>query len=356
MAKTPNPLFSFGAVGSLAHRLTFRRSRQDVIAESLPTHQDAKTGPQLAHRVMFQMCKDLWHTLAEGEKLTWEAAAREHHMTGYAYYLSLCLKPNPGIYLPLAGGTMTGNIDMATKRILALPSPVANEEPSRKTDLATAIAALQSSIATRVTDFITPIAGEILRQSPTANSPFYAQIHDFPPGTLSSTVVPYRDPTNEGCLTGISAGAGYWGRIILRNTTLGGSRKIVSVDTANNLITTEPSVDSWADNDYINTHSEMVWENFFDVDVSAHIGTDVKAIALFGVHSDISGVNNASRTVFYHPHITYDDGLRLWIPCRLANDSNSLYLIMPVYDQRISMKYVALTNGITITAAKGVLK
>jgi hypothetical protein len=217
-------------------------------------------------------------------------------------------------------------------------------------------AAILAGIATRVTDLITPIAGEILRQSPTENSPFYAQIHDFPPGTLSSTVVPYRDPTNEGCLTGISAGAGYWGRIILRNTTIGGSRKIVSVDTANNLITTEPSVDSWADNDYINTHSEMVWENFFDVDLSAHIGTDVKAIALFGVHSDISGVNNASRTVFYHPRVTYDDGLRLWIPCRLANDSNSLYLIMPVYDQRISMKYVALTNGITITAAKGVLK
>jgi hypothetical protein len=167
LAKTKNPLFSFGAVGSLAHRLTFRRSHQDVIAESVPTHADAKTGPQLAHRVMFQQCKDLWHTLSAGEKLTWEAAAREKHMTGYAYYISLCLKPNPGIYLPLAGGTMkgnvgadpgvtfdgvdlseiplgsylplaggtmAGNINMATKRIINLPAPVANEEPLRKVD------------------------------------------------------------------------------------------------------------------------------------------------------------------------------------------------------------------------------
>jgi hypothetical protein len=305
---------------------------------------------------MFQMCKDLWHTISKDEKLTWEAAAREHHMTGYAYYLSLCLKPNPGIFLPLAGGTMTGNIDMATKRILALPAPAANEEPARKIDLATEIATLQASITTRVTDLITPIAGEILRQSPTANSPFYAQIHDFPPGTLSSTVVPYRDPTNSGSLVGISAGAGYWGRIILRNTTRGGHRKIISADIGNSTIYTEPSIDGWQDNDYINTHSEMVWENFFDVDVSAHVSADVKAIALFGVHSDISGVNNASRTVFYHPRITYDDGLRLWISCRLANDSNSLYFILPVYDQRISMKYVSLTNGITVTSAKGVLK
>jgi hypothetical protein len=85
------------------------------------------------------MCTNLWHTLSDTEKATWESIARPFHMTGYAYYQSQCLRPNPGIYLPLAGGTMSGNIDMATKKILNLPAPVANEEPARKTDLTSAI-------------------------------------------------------------------------------------------------------------------------------------------------------------------------------------------------------------------------
>jgi len=38
-------------------------------------------------------------------------------MTGYAYYMSLCLRPNPGIYLPLAGGTMQGALDMASNQL-----------------------------------------------------------------------------------------------------------------------------------------------------------------------------------------------------------------------------------------------
>lgn len=43
-------------------------------------------------------------------------------------------KAQPWNLLALAGGTMSGNIDMATKRILNLPAPVANEEPLRKID------------------------------------------------------------------------------------------------------------------------------------------------------------------------------------------------------------------------------
>lgn len=118
MAKPHNPLFSFNVRGSLAKALTFRRHGQQTIAESIPTHPDAKTPPQLAWRVMYQKCTDLWHTLSAAEQQTWESLARPKHMTGYAYYMSLCLRPNPGIYLPLAGGVMTGNIDMDGNSIL----------------------------------------------------------------------------------------------------------------------------------------------------------------------------------------------------------------------------------------------
>ena len=146
MAKPKSPLFGFNARGSLAKLLTFRKRGRQTIAEAIPTHPDARTPAQLEHRTMFQMCTNLWHTLSETEKRTWESIARPFHMTGYAYYQSQCLKPNPGIYLPLAGGTMTGDIDMATKRILNLPAPVANEEPARKTDLTTQIAAHAAQI------------------------------------------------------------------------------------------------------------------------------------------------------------------------------------------------------------------
>ncbi|GAI05556.1 unnamed protein product, partial [marine sediment metagenome] len=42
------------------------------------------------------------------------------------------LRPNPGIYLPLQGGTMSGNIDMAKNRLLKLPAPTDDQEPATK--------------------------------------------------------------------------------------------------------------------------------------------------------------------------------------------------------------------------------
>jgi hypothetical protein len=203
-----------------------------------------------------------------------------------------------------------------------------------------------------ITDFIIPVAGEVLRQTPTANSPFTAKIN----GTPTSTSVVYDTDTSEGSLEGISTGSSYWGRIILYNTTRGNSRKIVSVNTATNTITTELSSDNWADNDDITTHSPTVQNDFFDVDLSAQISSDVKAIDIFGFLADTSGNYSSSRIVRYHPYTTYDDGKRCYIPCRLGNDANTLYFIMPVYSQKVSMNYVSITSGLTITSVKGVLK
>ncbi|GAI72428.1 unnamed protein product, partial [marine sediment metagenome] len=63
-------------------------------------------------------------------------------MTGFAYWQSQCLKPNPGIYLPLQGGTMQGDIDMAKYRILKLPLPTDAQEAASKTYIDQAIANL----------------------------------------------------------------------------------------------------------------------------------------------------------------------------------------------------------------------
>jgi len=145
MAKLKNPFHSLSAHGSIGRTLTVRRRSKDHIAQTYPDHPDANTPAQQGQRLMFTMCKDLWHTLSQAEQRTWESLARPFHMSGYSYYLSQCLRPNPGIYLPLAGGTMQGAVNMDSNRIQTLPAPGAPADPARLAEL-TAHAALLSGV------------------------------------------------------------------------------------------------------------------------------------------------------------------------------------------------------------------
>lgn len=128
MVKLKAPLLSFLSRGRLGG-ITFLRRRNQNIAEKTPIPSDRRTDLQLEWRHMYQKCADLWHTLSAEEKRQWESLAGRRHMTGFAYWQSQCLKPNPGIYLPLQGGTMQGNIDMASHKILTLPLPTDSQEP-----------------------------------------------------------------------------------------------------------------------------------------------------------------------------------------------------------------------------------
>jgi len=134
MAKLKNPLLALGAIGRLTKNIIFTRRRGTNIAEKRPIPADAKTAAQLSWRHMYQKAVALWHALSASEKQEWESLARRHHMTGYAYFLSQALKPNPGLYLPLQGGVMQGDIDMAKFRLLRLPAPVDPQEPLRLAD------------------------------------------------------------------------------------------------------------------------------------------------------------------------------------------------------------------------------
>lgn len=145
MAKLSRALFSLGAVGALGKHLVYRKRGRVTVAQQMPLAKDARTSAQLQWRTMYQKAVALWHLLSPAEKAAWERQSTPLHMIGFAYFISQALKPNPGIYLPLAGGAMSGDIDMATNKILNLPAPTADEEPARKADLATH-AALEAAI------------------------------------------------------------------------------------------------------------------------------------------------------------------------------------------------------------------
>lgn len=132
MAKLTNPLFSFLARGTLAKALTFRRRGGQAIAGKPPHPQDANSPAQKAWRPMYKACTVLWHLLSPLEKQAWESQGTARHMTGFAYYMSQCLRPNPGIYLPLAGGTMKGAIDMDSNSITGLPVPTLAPDAATK--------------------------------------------------------------------------------------------------------------------------------------------------------------------------------------------------------------------------------
>lgn len=132
MAKLKVPLLALKAYGTLGKLLTIRRRGKDHIAETIPIPKDAKSPAQLIWRHMYQKSIALWKALSKTEQQEWEKLARPKHMTGYAYFISLALKPNPGLYLPLQGGTMQGDIDMGTHKITGLPEPTLDPDAATK--------------------------------------------------------------------------------------------------------------------------------------------------------------------------------------------------------------------------------
>ncbi len=142
MVKLRAPLLSLGASNSLSRAITFVKRRGQNIAEKKPVVPDQKTAAQLSWRHMYQKCAALWHDLSAEERKDWESLGTARHMTGFAYWQSQCLRPNPGIYLPLQGGTMQGDIDMAGYKIEDLPDPSLDQDAATKAYVDLAVANL----------------------------------------------------------------------------------------------------------------------------------------------------------------------------------------------------------------------
>lgn len=140
MAKLKNPLLSFNARNTLGKVITFTRRRHVNIAEKTPIPQDPKSLAQLSWRHMYIKAVALWHALSAAEQQDWQSQASRRQMTGFAWFMSQALKPNPGLYLPLQGGTMAGAIDMAKYHLLRLPAPIDAQEALRLSEYTANIA------------------------------------------------------------------------------------------------------------------------------------------------------------------------------------------------------------------------
>lgn len=140
MAKTKNPLLSLGAHGTLANAVTFRESKGQNIMSRKLQRKDAHTDTQQSWRTMVEMAIALWHDLSVAERRVWNHLAAGKNMTGYNLFLSQALRPNPGIYLPLLGGTMQGAIAMANHAITDMPNPLNLQDADTKAARNTAIA------------------------------------------------------------------------------------------------------------------------------------------------------------------------------------------------------------------------
>lgn len=145
MAKTKNPLVALAASGRIGPLAIATNTTHASITKRAPHPPDLRSLAQLSWRTMFQKAVALWHSLSPTEKLSWERQATPLHMTGFSYFVSQALKPNPGIYLPLAGGIMTGPIDMGGNHLTTLPAPSSPDHAARYQDL-TDHAALSTTI------------------------------------------------------------------------------------------------------------------------------------------------------------------------------------------------------------------
>lgn len=97
-----SPLLSFKAWGTIAKTITFRTHAHTHQAITIPTHPDPSTIPQEVQRSVFRDAIDWWHFLSPAEQKAYDKPGREHHMSGYAWFIrTYLMNPWPATFISL---------------------------------------------------------------------------------------------------------------------------------------------------------------------------------------------------------------------------------------------------------------
>lgn len=167
MNRLRGPLLSLDASGRLARAYTLARRLTGPVWLLRGRPDNPNTPAQREWRHMYQKATALWHALSAAETSEWEILGTARHMTGFAYFVSQALRPNPGLYLPLQGGTMAADINMDGHQLTDMVDPTDPAHAARKAYVDAEISAvalgqgarirslanraIQSGINTRVT-------------------------------------------------------------------------------------------------------------------------------------------------------------------------------------------------------------
>lgn len=193
---------------------------------------------------------------------------------------------------------------------------------------------------------LTPKQGKAFQASDGATSPFDGLIDAAGTGGLTSTNVPFDNETNLNCLKSLAAGATLWGRFVLHNSTRSNTRLVVDFDEINKNITTEASVDNWADNDVITLQSTTcVSAGFMDVDLSDEISSD-EVIAYVQCEAlDKSAGAQAGRRLMLHPFEAYNSGKRIMCPAALASEFTVVTALISIIGQKLCVFFDDFTDA-----------
>jgi len=170
-----------------------------------------------------------------------------------------------------------------------------------------------------------------------SSSPFSGVINGDP----SATSVVYDGDTNEGFIAGIVY-ASQSCKVVLWNTTRGTSRNITAVNAGTNTITTESSVDAWANDDVITTQSQTVGTvaGFTDLDISSYVNSATTAVAM---QIQVMETANGAYYLQVHPFEAYlaAKAVSLATPSTDTAFYGYVMYIVPVISGKIAVKVVA---------------
>ena len=185
------------------------------------------------------------------------------------------------------------------------------------------------------------VAKEVWRRDDAENSSLEALINGAP----TATSVVYDTDVRGKSLPNFTSAQ--FGVVILHNITRGNSRRIAGVNLGTKTLTTESSVDDWADNDIITIGSQTcisirsghTYSSYFDLDISAEVPATAFAVMLEIFNNEKSGVGAYAQNNFgCHPYEVYGDAKAQHHFAGAAYEWSTTFITLPLNAPKVCVQ------------------